>query len=124
MSTARKASLRVLVIAGLIALQFTACRPPASELWTEHCARCHGEDGRGVESQRTFYPGADLTRSELIADQARGSIYQRIAFGWGTMPGFKHQLRQSELEKLVTFSIELASIEVTDGQSHADPERR
>ncbi len=98
----------MLAAVGLLAMLVAGCRPQVGELWSEHCAECHGEDGRGVEPQRTFYPQADLTRSELIADNARGSLYQRIAFGWGTMPGFKHKMRQRDMERLVDFSIELA----------------
>lgn len=93
----------------VVGLGLAGCRPDASELWAEHCARCHGDDGRGVEEQRTFYPNVDLTRSEMIVENARGPIYQRIAFGWGTMPGFEHKLRQSDLDRLVKFSIELGS---------------
>jgi mono/diheme cytochrome c family protein len=99
-----KRNLLRLVALGLL---LVGCRPNAAELWTEHCIQCHGEDGRGVEPQLTFYPQVDLTRSELIADDARGALYKRIAFGWGTMPGFDHKLQQSDLEKLVDYSIEL-----------------
>ena len=105
MFSAGKTRAACLVLAILLA----GCRAPASELWTEHCAECHGADGRGVEARRTFYPQVDLTRSQLIADNARGSIYRHIAFGWGTMPGFKHKLEQREMERLVDFAIELAT---------------
>jgi mono/diheme cytochrome c family protein len=96
----------------IAALALTACRPGASELWAEHCASCHGLDGRGVEPHRTFYPNVDLTRSELVAENARGPIYTRIAYGWEAMPGFSHKLRQSELEKLVEYSLALGRGEV------------
>jgi mono/diheme cytochrome c family protein len=88
-------------------LLLSACRPAASGLWSEHCATCHGLDGRGVEPHRSFYPTVDLTRSELVAGKARGPIYSRIAYGWEAMPGFGHKLRHSDVEKLVEYSIAL-----------------
>lgn len=107
MFTAGRIRRVALTVWMLVGLGLAGCRPEVSELWAEHCARCHGDDGRGVEPQKTFYPQVDLTRSEMIAESARGPIYQRIAFGWGTMPGFEHKLRQRDLERLVKFSIEL-----------------
>ena len=105
----------------VLALVLAGCGPKASELWSEHCTECHGPDGRGVEARRAFYPRVDLTRSPLIADHARGSIYQRVAFGWGTMPGFKHKLEPRELNQLVDFAIELVGRQTASDPPPATP---
>ncbi len=105
----------------VLALVLAGCGPKASELWSENCAECHGADGRGVEARRLFYPQVDLTRSPLIADRARGSIYQRIALGWGTMPGFKHKLEPREMDQLVDFAIELVGRQTASDPSQTKP---
>lgn len=87
---------------------FTACGPPTSgksagALWTEQCARCHGEDGRGDPRQLALAPTLDLTRSVMVKRRARGLIYQRIQQGYGAMPGFAHRLEQGDVELLIGF---------------------
>lgn len=75
----------------------------AEVLWQKHCSSCHGEDGRGVRALRGLTPRLDLSRSGMVASRARGLIYQRIAFGYGTMPGYSHKLPQGDLELLAEF---------------------
>jgi mono/diheme cytochrome c family protein len=87
---------------------FIACAPAgsgesASRLFEQHCAGCHGGDGRGLPARRGLEPRLDLARSKMIAKGDRGLLFQRIAFGYGTMPGFAHKLSQGELEELVAF---------------------
>ena len=76
---------------------------PAETLYVEHCQRCHGADGRGDPRARTLSPRIDLTRSELVAREARGVIYQRIARGYDAMPAFSHKLERGDIEALAEF---------------------
>lgn len=90
------------------ALALAACGAPrsgrsAEELWGEHCLRCHGEDGRGRAVQRGLDPGLDLTASRMVANRTRGLVFQRIAYGYGAMPGFAHKLELGDLELLTDF---------------------
>jgi mono/diheme cytochrome c family protein len=78
------------------------------ELWSEHCASCHGANGHGVPARRGLEPRSDLRRSEMIAAGDRGLIFQRIAYGYATMPGFAHKLERGDIELLVEFAAELA----------------
>jgi mono/diheme cytochrome c family protein len=82
---------------------------PASELWSEHCASCHGADGRGVPARRGLEPRVDLRRSEMLAAGDRGLAFQRVAYGYATMPGFAHKLERGDIELLVEFAAELAT---------------
>jgi len=89
-----------------------ACGPPVSgataeQLWTENCARCHGDDGNGVAAMRGLDPGVDLRRSLMVRDGVRGLIFQRIAYGYGSMPGFSHKLPRGDVEMLVRYVTEL-----------------
>lgn len=95
-------------VAALPILLLTACGPPtsgrtAAELYVDHCARCHGEDGRGDARQRPLAPALDLTRSTLIARRARGALYRRIQQGQDSMPAFGHKLPQGDIELLVDY---------------------
>lgn len=89
-----------------------ACGAPTSgltveQLWREHCVSCHGADGRGSPARRGIEPRVDLTRSELVAGATRGTLYQRIAYGYATMPGFSHKLERGDIEMLVEWVLEL-----------------
>ena len=85
-----------------------ACGPERSgadtaRLFAEHCATCHGGDGLGSPARRGLEPRLDLSRSMMAAKGGRRLLYQRIAFGYNTMPGFAHKLSQGELEQLADY---------------------
>ena len=93
-------------VAALVAL--AACAPErsgasAEQLWQEQCARCHGADGTGIRALRGLEPKLDLSRSTMVAKRDRRQIYQRVANGTVTMPGFAHKLPQGDIELLVEF---------------------
>lgn len=99
----------LLALAGAAA----ACGPPTSgkpvaELWSENCAQCHGAEGTGHPGWKGTDPKVDLTVSALARQDARGLIFQRIAYGYGTMPGFAHKLERGDLELLTQYVVELS----------------
>lgn len=79
----------------------------AEEIYPRYCARCHGDDGKGVPQQVRLYPEADLTSSDLRGIPGRRAIYRRIAEGYGPMPGYAHKLSQAEIERLVDYCLKL-----------------
>jgi len=81
---------------------------PVAELWREHCASCHGEDGHGNPARRRLDPRIDLRRSEMVTQGDRGLVFQRIAYGYAAMPGFIHKLPQGDIESLVELCATLA----------------
>lgn len=81
---------------------------PIVELWDTHCASCHGADGRGVQARRGLEPLVDLRKSRMIANGDRGLVFQRIAYGYATMPGFAHKLERGDIEALAELAAELA----------------
>ena len=105
--TAALARTPLLSLASLVSLvSVTACGPAgsaesAARLFEQQCANCHGGDGRGVPARRGLEPRLDLARSKMNVNGDRGLLFQRIAFGYGTMPGFAHKLSQGDLERLV-----------------------
>jgi mono/diheme cytochrome c family protein len=74
-------------------------------LYRAQCARCHGADGRGDPRSLGLYPGIDLTASALVRAGAtarvRGVIYQRIADGYGAMPGFSARLDNDQIQAVI-----------------------
>jgi mono/diheme cytochrome c family protein len=101
---ARHAATPLFALLALLA----ACGPERSgagtaRLFAEHCASCHGDDGRGLPARRGLEPRLDLARSAMAAKGDRQLLYQRIAFGYSTMPGFAHKLKQGELEQLADY---------------------
>ena len=95
------------VLAALLAA-LAGCGPErsgasAEQLWREHCARCHGDDGSGTRALLGLEPKLDLSRSEMVLKRDRRRIYQSIANGSVTMPGFSHRLPQGDIELLVEF---------------------
>jgi len=88
------------------------CGPPTSgrsalELYGEHCARCHGADGRGDPRVLGLSPNSDLTRSPLVRRKARGPIFQTISQGADGMPAFGHKLELGDTELLIDYVLAL-----------------
>jgi mono/diheme cytochrome c family protein len=107
----RRAGIAGVALCGL-ALAVLACGPPAGhrsaeELYPKYCAKCHGADGRGNPSQVGLYPNLDLTRSKLTGRMAHLAVYNRIAQGYGPMPGFAHRLSADEINHLADYSMKL-----------------
>lgn len=99
-------------VAAVCAVTVAGCGPPtsglsAAELYGEHCARCHGRDGRGDPRALGLSPNADLSRSEILRQRSRGQIYLRITQGYGSMPAFSHKLERGDVELLVDYVLEL-----------------
>jgi mono/diheme cytochrome c family protein len=95
-------------LAALLATPLAGCGPARSDattrrLYAAHCAHCHGEDGRGVPARRSLEPRLDLARSAMARDGELGLLYRRIAFGYGTMPGYAHRLSEREIEQLADY---------------------
>lgn len=98
-------TLRLAVL--LVAFAVVGCRDDvtAADLYAEHCASCHGPDGRGDPRRLGFYPQVDLTSSRLVRRGEDGLIYRRIAYGYGAMPGFRHKLAINQMVALADYTL-------------------
>jgi len=77
------------------------------ELYSTYCTRCHGARGEGQPDSLTLYPHLNLLASPMIRRGDRPAVRQRIADGYGPMPGFKRRLTPEELERLIDFTMQL-----------------
>jgi len=88
------------------ALSFAA---PAAENWENHCAKCHGADGKGqtkigkklkLRDYTDAAVQAAMTDEEIIKVTADGAI---DANGKEKMKGFKDELSEQEIKDFVAF---------------------
>ena len=78
----------------------------ASQLYSKHCAECHGKDGRAQVSKGRFSHARDLTDAKWQDDVSDERIFNSIMNGRnvrGNMPAFSDKLNQQEAEALVSF---------------------
>jgi mono/diheme cytochrome c family protein len=78
----------------------------AVEHYRDHCAVCHGSDGKGdTEVGRNMYPQVpDLTAAE-VQDRSDGALFHIIQNGirWTGMPAWRNEHSPEETWKLVAF---------------------
>lgn len=78
-----------------VAILSYPARPPSATLgqpiYETHCARCHGDDGKGV------VPGArDFTDLDFMRGENPASFYGTVTDGRGQMPAFGDELTSDE----------------------------
>jgi mono/diheme cytochrome c family protein len=78
------------------------------EIYELYCTRCHGDRGEGAPRSLTLYPHANLLVSPMTLRGDRAAIRERIAEGYGPMPGFKRRLTPQEVEGLVDYTLQLS----------------
>lgn len=62
-----------------------------------HCAKCHGKDGKGIESLQP----PDFTDGKWQSAQTDKMIIDGIRNGKGIMPGFKETLSPAQVTAMV-----------------------
>jgi len=83
----------------------------AKPVYSEQCANCHGDTGKGDGSDAMMYdPGpADLTDASHINKLTDGEIYYQITEGRKPMPSFKKRLTEEQRWQLVLLVRSFAS---------------
>jgi mono/diheme cytochrome c family protein len=74
-----------------------------NELFKQHCARCHGPDGRGETQLGQVFNAPDFTDSEFWKSKNRSTRTLRVTVtnGKGGMPAFGKELTRAEINLLV-----------------------
>jgi cbb3-type cytochrome c oxidase subunit III len=70
-----------------------------SAVYKKHCANCHGEDGKGLE---TLQP-PDFTDGKWQSENTDKAIAEGIRNGKGVMPGFKDVLSRAQVNSMVRY---------------------
>jgi len=65
--------------------------------WADHCALCHGNDGKGTELGKGMYPNVPDMTSERVQELSDGALFATIENGIRLtgMPGFGSGTAQS-----------------------------
>ena len=105
-----KLSIRSILAGGIVAaIAAFAFAAPASENWENHCAKCHGADGKGqtkagrklnVKDYTNAKVQAEMTDAEMIKATAEGVKDKN---GKERMKGYKDELSAKEIEELVGY---------------------
>ena len=82
----------------------------AKQIYSEQCANCHGDGGKGDGSDAMMYDPspADLTDTSKMSKVTDGEIYYQITEGRKPMPSFKKKLTEQQRWQLVLFVRSLA----------------
>ncbi len=81
----------------------------ASEIWENHCAKCHGEDGKGQTKVGKKLKAKDYTDAKFQASITDKEMEKAIADG---------VFDQAGKEKMKAFKGELSSAEINDLVAH------
>jgi cbb3-type cytochrome c oxidase subunit III len=68
-------------------------------VYKKHCANCHGEDGKGLE---TLQP-PDFTDGKWQSENTDKAIADGIRNGKGVMPAFKEVLSPAQINSMVRY---------------------
>jgi mono/diheme cytochrome c family protein len=82
----------------------------AKSLYSEDCARCHGDSGKGDGSDVAMYKTkpSDLTTPRVAAMKA-GEIFWKITTGRLPMPAYENRLSETQRWQLVAYLRTLAA---------------
>lgn len=69
----------------------------AATLYQQHCVKCHGADGKGIESLQP----PNFTDAKWQAAHSDKELSNAIRNGKGTMPGYKSTLSTAQISSLV-----------------------
>jgi len=75
----------------------------ARELYSNECAQCHGDRGKGdgPEARSHFPLPADLSDAQRMSTVTDGAIFYQISEGRRPMPSFKKRMTQDQRWQLV-----------------------
>jgi cytochrome c553 len=95
----------------------------AVDHYNDHCAVCHGADGRGhTEMGENMYPKVPDLASPAVQQLSDGDLFFIIQNGvrWTGMPAWKHEHTPEDTWKLVAFVRRVPSLPIseTEQKSH------
>ncbi len=104
-----KNPFKFIFVAPLLAVGAVLLAAPVAENWENHCAKCHGADGKGqtkvgrklkVMDYTDAAAQAKFTDAEAIKATAEGVTDKN---GKERMKGYKDELSSKEIEELVAY---------------------
>jgi len=71
------------------------------QLYRQHCAKCHAEDGRANTLRGWLYFAQNLSKAKWQDNNSDSDILEAIQEGPGAMPGYADTLSEAEQLALV-----------------------
>src|SRR5688572_26480242 len=99
----------LLLSAPLLALAALSFAAPAAENWDNHCAKCHGADGKGQTKVGKKLKAKDYTDAKVQADLKDEDMIKATAegvtdeSGKERMKAYKDELSADEIKELVAY---------------------
>ena len=98
--TRLSAGLVFLLLAGF-GVKALATDPHPSELYTQYCAKCHGDDGKGATAKGKQLMARDFTDAEWQSSKTDAELIKTVTKGGEDMPAFGKKLTAEQIERLV-----------------------
>jgi cytochrome c6 len=105
-----KLDLKTIFVGGAIAAGAAlALAAPVAENWENHCAKCHGADGKGQTKAGRKLQVKDYTDAKVQAEMKDADMIKATADGVTDkngkerMKGYKDELSAKEIEELVAY---------------------
>jgi mono/diheme cytochrome c family protein len=105
-----KLDLRTILAGGAIAAAAAfAFAAPVAENWENHCAKCHGADGKGQTKAGKKLNVKDYTNAKVQAEMKDADMIKATADGVvdkngkERMKGYKDELSAKEIEELIAY---------------------
>ena len=105
-----KLDIRTILAGGaLAAIAAFAFAAPAAENWENHCAKCHGADGKGQTKAGRKLNVRDYTDPKVQAEMKDAEMIKATADGVTDkngkekMKAYKEELSAKEIEELVAY---------------------
>lgn len=73
------------------------------EVYTAHCARCHGADGAGRTRMAEIVEPPDMTDAAWQRRRSSSKMITSVSNGLGQMPAFKKKLTRQEITAAVAY---------------------
>jgi len=77
--------------------------PPVAQFYQQHCASCHGANGRNPQLQKIFPDMPDFTNAPWQAAHTKADLSEAILNGQDAMPAYKGDLGGLTAGQLVEY---------------------
>ena len=102
-------NVKLIVAGAALAVGAALFAAPVAENWENHCAKCHGMDGKGQTKAGKKLQVKDYTDAKVQAEMKDAEMIKATADGINDKAGkermkaYKDELSSKEIEELVTY---------------------
>jgi mono/diheme cytochrome c family protein len=97
----KQRALALLAALSLGASLSVSAASDGAQLYGQHCAKCHAQDGRANTLRGWLYFAQDLRQTKWQDKVSDADILETIQQGPGAMPGYAEKLSEAEQQALV-----------------------